>query len=155
MKSYKFTGACREFTVVAGKFAVVAGKLTVTAALLALILSLVSCASLQQDVYAFTAENTYIFSSIEEYEDRFIKIDAQSQLEGSVPLDQVGGLLADIGSYKSSTNVTEPYLIARLRAFGGVRGMRRRLTARRRSCRRATATCSCWDVGWLRIRKTV
>ena len=120
MKSYKFTGACRESTVVDGKFAVVAGKLTVTAALLALILSLVSCASLQQDVYAFTAENTYIFSSIEEYEDRFIKIDAQSQLEGSVPLDQVGGLLSDIGSYKSSTNVTEPYLIARLRAFEGL-----------------------------------
>ena len=102
------------------KFTVYANKFIVLACLLALSLGLFSCASLQQDVYAFTAENTYIFSSIEEYENRFIKIDAQSQLEGAVPLDQVSGLLADIGAYKSSTNVTEPYLIARLRAFEGL-----------------------------------
>lgn len=88
--------------------------------LLFLVLCLSSCASLQQDVYTYTVENSYIFSSIETYENRFIKLDAKSQLEGEVPLAEVGGLLADIAAYKSSTNLTEPLLIARLRAFEGL-----------------------------------
>ena len=91
-----------------------------SAGLLAALLLLASCASLQQDVYTFTVENTYIFSSIEEYEQSFIKIDAQTQLENSVPTEEVSGLLSDIAAYKSSTNLTEPLLIARLRAFEGL-----------------------------------
>ena len=90
------------------------------AGLLALTLSIVSCATLQQDVYTYTVENTYIFSSIEEYEDRFIKIDAKNQLENSVPFGEINGLLTDITGYRTSTKVMEPYLLARLRAFEGL-----------------------------------
>ena len=88
--------------------------------LFAVLLGISSCASLQQDVYTYTVENSYIFSSIETYENRFIKLDARSQLEGEVPLAEVSGLLADIAAYKGSTNLTEPLLIARLRAFEGL-----------------------------------
>lgn len=95
-------------------------KILCWAGLFALMLSLASCATLQQDVYTYTVENSYIFSSIEEYEQSFIKIDAKAQLENSVPLENVNGLLADIAAYKGSTNVTEPLLIARLRAFEGL-----------------------------------
>ncbi len=79
-----------------------------------------SCASLQQDVYTYTTENSYIFSSIEVYEERFIKIDAKAQLENSVPFGDVSALLAEISAYKNSTNLKEPYLMARLRAFEGL-----------------------------------
>lgn len=94
--------------------------LLAAAGLVVLASSMVSCATLQQDVYTYTEENTYIFSSIEVYENRFIKIDAKTQLEGTAPLGDINGLLADIASCKSSTTVTEPYLIARLRAFEGL-----------------------------------
>ena len=96
-------------------------KMLLTAiGLLSIILSLASCATLQQDIYTYTEENTYIFSSIEVYEDKFIKIDTKTQLDGKAPLEEVTGLLADIAAYKSSTNVIEPYLMARLRAFEGL-----------------------------------
>ena len=84
------------------------------------VFSAVSCATLQQDVYTYTEENSYIFSSIEVYEDRFIKIDAEAQLQSAAPLEKINALLTDIATYKSSTNVTEPFLIARLRAFEGL-----------------------------------
>ena len=87
---------------------------------LGIMLSLVSCASLQQDVYTYTEDNSYIYSSIEVYESRFINVDAKSQMESTAPLDEINGLLSDIGSYKNSTKVTEPLLIARLRAFEGL-----------------------------------
>ena len=90
------------------------------AALLAVTLSLTSCATLQQDVYTYTEENSQIFSSIEIYEERFIKIDAKAQLERTAPLGEISGLLADIEGYKNSVNVTEPYLNARLKAFEGL-----------------------------------
>ena len=107
MKKLKImSSVCHTLIVLAGLFTFASG--------------LVSCASLQQDVYTYTEENSYIFSSIEEYEERFIKIDAEAQLENSVPYGEVSGLLADIGAYKSLTNVTEPYLMARLRAFEGL-----------------------------------
>lgn len=80
----------------------------------------VSCASLQQDVYTYTEDNAYIYSSIEVYETRFIKLDARNQLENTVPRDELSGLLADITEYRTSTKVTEPVLIARLRAFEGL-----------------------------------
>ena len=86
------------------------------AALAALSLFFVSCATLQQDVYTYTEENAAIFSSIEVYENRFIKIDAQNEPAS----DEINGLLADIASYKNSTNLTEPLLIARLGAFEGL-----------------------------------
>ena len=92
----------------------------VLAALLAVTLSLTSCATLQQDVYTYTEENSQIFSSIEIYEERFIKIDAKAQLERTAPLGEISGLLADIEGYKNSVNVTEPYLNARLKAFEGL-----------------------------------
>ena len=91
----------------------------VLAALLAVTLSLTSCATLQQDVYTYTEENSQIFSSIEIYEERFIKIDAKAQLERTAPLGEISGLLADIEGYKNSVNVTEPYLNARLKASVG------------------------------------
>ena len=69
------------------------------------VFSAVSCATLQQDVYTYTEENSYIFSSIEVYEDRFIKIDAEAQLQSAAPLEKINALLTDIASYKSSTNV--------------------------------------------------
>lgn len=87
---------------------------------MAALLMLASCASLQQDVYTYTVDNAYIYSSIEVYENQFIKIDAEYQMENSAPLDKISGLLADIAAYKNSTKVTEPYLIARLRAFEGL-----------------------------------
>ena len=90
------------------------------AAVAVFVFSAVSCATLQQDVYTYTEENSYIFSSIEVYEDRFIKIDAEAQLQSAAPLEKINALLTDIASYKSSTNVTEPFLIARLRAFEGL-----------------------------------
>lgn len=88
--------------------------------MLAVMFCVMSCASLQQDVYTYTEENSYIFSSIEIYEEEFIKIDAKHQLENSVPLQEINELLAEIAAYKSSTKVTEPFLIARLRAFEGL-----------------------------------
>ena len=95
-------------------------KLYLLTVLAAALLFLASCASLQQDVYTYTVDNAYIYSSIEVYENQFIKIDAEYQMENSAPLDKINGLLADIGAYKNSTRVTEPYLIARLRAFEGL-----------------------------------
>jgi tetratricopeptide (TPR) repeat protein len=97
-----------------------ASGLLALAGLLAFTLGLASCASLQQDVYTYTEENTYIYSSIEVYEDRFINIDVRYQMESPAPLDQINGLLTDIGAYKSATKVTEPALIARMRAFEGL-----------------------------------
>ena len=91
-----------------------------TGLILACIIGLTSCASLQQDVYTYTEENTYIYSSIEVYEDRFINIDVKYQMEKPAPLDQINGLLADIAAYKTVTKVTEPALIARMRAFEGL-----------------------------------
>ena len=82
--------------------------------------SLASCASLQQDVYTYTEENTFIYSSIEEYEERFINIDVKYQLENAAPSSEINELLKDIAAYKASTKVTEPALIARLRAFEGL-----------------------------------
>lgn len=82
--------------------------------------SIMSCASLQQDIYTYTADNSYIYNSIEVYENRFIKIDVKNQMEKVVPAEDINSLLADIASYKSSTNMTEPLLIARLRAFEGL-----------------------------------
>ncbi len=83
-------------------------------------LSFISCASLQQDIYTYTEENTYIFTSTEVYEERFIKIDVKDQLESKAPLEDINSLLTDLAAYKSSTTVIEPYLIARLRAFEGL-----------------------------------
>ena len=98
------------------KFKLMAG----VAGLLAVMLGAASCATLQQDIYTSTEENEYIYSSIEVYEDRFINIDVRYQMESSAPLVQINGLLADIAAYKTSTKVTEPALIARMRAFEGL-----------------------------------
>lgn len=98
------------------KFKLMAGL----AGLLAVMLGAASCATLQQDIYTSTEENEYIYSSIEVYEDRFINIDVRYQMESSAPLVQINGLLADIAAYKTSTKVTEPALIARMRAFEGL-----------------------------------
>ena len=84
------------------------------------LLALASCASLQEDIHTYTEDNVYIFSSIEAYESRFSKIDAKMQMENSLPRDEVYGLLTDLAEYKSSTQVTEPVLMARLRAFEGL-----------------------------------
>lgn len=108
MKKRKVTGRAGGAFALAGLLA------------LALVPGLTSCASLQQDVYTYTEENTYIYSSIEVYEDRFINIDVRYQMESPAPLDQINGLLTDIGAYKSATKVTEPALIARMRAFEGL-----------------------------------
>ena len=88
--------------------------------MLAVIFTAASCASLQQDIYTYTEENSYIYSSIEVYEDRFINIDVKTQMEKDLPLEDINSLLADIASYKAGTKVTEPALIARLRAFEGL-----------------------------------
>ena len=98
------------------KFNVITGL----TALLAVMLLAASCASLQQDVYTYTEENTYIYSSIEVYEERFIKLDSRVQMETPAPAAEINALLADISSYRTSTKVTEPVLIARLRAFEGL-----------------------------------
>ena len=90
------------------------------AGLMAVMLGAASCATLQQDVYTYTEENTYIYTSIEVYEDRFINIDVKDQMESTAPLDKINGLLADIQTYKTSVKVTEPALIARMRAFEGL-----------------------------------
>lgn len=84
------------------------------------LLALASCASLQEDIHTYTEDNVYIFSSIEAYESRFSKIDAKMQMENSLPRDEVYGLLTDLAEYKSSTQLTEPVLMARLRAFEGL-----------------------------------
>ena len=87
---------------------------------LMILFTVISCASLQQDVYTYTEENAYIYSSIEVYENRFIKLDAKNLLENSVPREELNGLLADLAEYRSSTKVTEPVLMARLKAFEGL-----------------------------------
>ena len=93
---------------------------SMAAGLLVFLFSFASCASLQQDIYTYTEENTYIYSSIEEYEERFINIDVKNQMENAAPLTEINLLLKDIAAYKASTKVTEPALIARLRAFEGL-----------------------------------
>ena len=80
----------------------------------------VSCASLQKDVYTYSEDNNYIYSSIEVYEYQFIKLDARYHLEAQAPLNEINNLLSEITSYRTSTKVTEPFLIARLRAFEGL-----------------------------------
>ena len=81
---------------------------------------LISCASLQQDVHTYTEVNNFIYTSIEIYENQFIQIDAKYHLEEKAPVEEINTLLTDITSYRNSTNVTEPFLQARLRAFEGL-----------------------------------
>ena len=80
----------------------------------------ISCASLQQDVYTYTEDNNYIYTSIEIYENQFIKLDAKYHLNSQTPLDEINNLLTEITAYRTATNVTEPILLARLRAFEGL-----------------------------------
>lgn len=86
----------------------------------ALCLCAVSCATLQQDVYTYTEDNNYIYSSIEVYEFQFIKLDSEYCLSPEAPILAINNLLKEITSYINSTKVTEPFLIARLRAFEGL-----------------------------------
>ncbi len=80
----------------------------------------ISCATLQQDVYTYTEDNNYIYSSIEVYEYQFIKLDSEYCLEPEAPMQAINNLLKEITTYINSTKVTEPFLIARLRAFEGL-----------------------------------
>ncbi len=89
-------------------------------ALIAAALCSSSCATLQQDVFTSSEENSFIYSSIEVYENQFIKLDAQNCLESQAPVAEVNKLLSEIATYKSTTKVTEPFLLARLRAFEGL-----------------------------------
>ena len=79
-----------------------------------------SCASLQQDVYTYTADNVYIYNLIGIYENQFIEIDEKYHSENQVPAAEINELLAEINSYRSSTKVSEPFLKARLKAFEGL-----------------------------------
>ena len=90
------------------------------AGIFAVIVSLSSCASLQQDIHTYAEENSSIYSSIEVYENRFIKVDVDNLLNNSGQQEEINELLTDIANYKISTKVTEPYLNARLRAFEGL-----------------------------------
>ena len=90
-------------------------------------LSLISCATLQQDVYTYSADNIYIYNSIGIYERQFISIDekihsgpAASQSSNQSSAADISTLLSDISSYRNSTKVSEPFLLARLRAFEGL-----------------------------------
>ena len=85
-----------------------------------LLLCLSSCASLQKDVYTYSEDNNYIYTSIEAYEYQFISLDSKYLLEEKTPVDEMNALLAEITAYTTSTKVTEPFLIARLKAFEGL-----------------------------------
>ena len=95
-------------------------KIKYSFGILLILFSLASCASLQQDIYTSTEDNTYIYSSIEVYENHFIKLDVKNLLESPAPREEINSMLSEIAGYRSSTNVTEPVLIARLRAFEGL-----------------------------------
>lgn len=93
----------------------------VTAAIIsALALFCTSCASLQNDINTSREENAYIYSSIEIYEYQFINLDAEYSCDSQPNTDCINLLLNEITSYRTSTNVTEPFLIARLLAFEGL-----------------------------------
>lgn len=85
-----------------------------------LLLCFSSCATLQQDIYTSTEESADIYSSIEIYESQFINIDCQYHTDSQPPLEAINRLLTGITTYRVTTNVTEPLLIARLRAFEGL-----------------------------------
>lgn len=95
-------------------------KIKYSFVILLLLFAFASCASLQQDIYTSTEDNTYIYSSIEVYENHFIKLDVKNLMENPAPREEINSLLSEIAGYRSSTNVTEPVLIARLRAFEGL-----------------------------------
>lgn len=86
----------------------------------ALCLCAISCATLQQDVYTYTEDNNYIYSSIEVYEYQFIKLDSEYCLNPETSIQNINSLLKEITAYINSTKVTEPFLLARLRAFEGL-----------------------------------
>ena len=94
--------------------------LTAKAIILLLSIFLISCASLQKDVFTYSEDNNYIYNSIEVYEYQFIVLDSKYYLEEKTPTEEINKLLKEISSYRISTNVTEPFLIARLRAFEGL-----------------------------------
>ena len=94
--------------------------LTAASACIILIASLSSCASLQQDVYTSSIDNVYIYNSIEIYEHQFIAIDERFHTNPETASSDISSLLSEISLYKTTTNVSEPYLIARLRAFEGL-----------------------------------
>jgi len=87
-----------------------------------LLILMTSCATLQQDVYTYTEDNVYIYNSIEIYEHRFIITDEKfhSTANKASLSPEITTLLEDIKLYKKSTSLSEPYLIARLRAFEGL-----------------------------------
>lgn len=93
-----------------------------SASLITILLSLyfISCATLQQDVYTYSEDNNYIYTSIEIYEYQFITLDCKYHLETETPAQEINTLLKEINSYRNSTKVTEPFLIARLQAFEGL-----------------------------------
>lgn len=87
--------------------------------ILSLAVSLVSCASLQQDIYISSEDNQYIYSSIEYFENSFIQIDAKNSLSQDVSAD-VKNLLFQLNDYMNTTKLAEPVLIARLTAIKGL-----------------------------------
>ena len=88
--------------------------------LIPLFLCFISCASLQKDVYTSREDNAMIYNLLRIYEYQFIKTDAKMHMESEPPLTDINNLLTEITNYRHSTNVAEPYLIARLRAFEGL-----------------------------------
>ena len=95
-------------------------KIFLNLMIIILTFSAFSCATLQQDVYTYTEDNNYIYTSIEVYEYQFIKLDSEYCLDSKAKLKNINDLLKEITAYINSTKVTEPFLIARLRAFEGL-----------------------------------
>ncbi|MCR4578780.1 MAG: hypothetical protein K5681_00380 [Treponema sp.] len=79
-----------------------------------------SCATLQEDVYVDSQENTVIFSSIEDYERHFIQLDANAIIEGGVNAKDANKLVKEIDSYTASVQIAEPAVKARLTALRGL-----------------------------------
>lgn len=81
------------------------------------VLSLFSCASLQEDVYVSSGSNTVVFESIEDYENSFIQIDCAYITELKLNANEVTTLLSKIDV---SDPHMEPALKARLLALQGL-----------------------------------
>ncbi|MCI6810560.1 MAG: hypothetical protein MR958_10305 [Spirochaetia bacterium] len=81
------------------------------------ILSLFSCASLQEDIFVNSGANSLVFSSIEDLEDAFINIDCTYITQHKLNTTEVSTLLTQIDT--SDTHM-EPALKARLLALQGL-----------------------------------